>query len=66
MLPGDLDEDDLAALNCLLGGCPIDPGLSVVEDELLAEGADAAVYRVLPEFVERLSALEECSCQAVT
>ena len=65
ILPGDLDEDDLAALNCLLGGCRIDPDVSVADDELLAEGADAAVYRALPEFVERLSALEKCGCQTV-
>jgi hypothetical protein len=64
-LPGDLDGDDLAALNGLLGGCRIDPHLSVVDGELLAEGADVVVYRALPEFVERLAALEEGGCRAV-
>src|SRR5207248_850358 len=51
--------------NCLLAGCRIDSCLSVIDGELLAEGTDAAVYRALPEFVERLSALEEGSCRTV-
>jgi hypothetical protein len=59
LLPGDFDVDDLAALNCLLGGCRVDPGLSAAHGELLAEGAEAGVYRALPEFVDRLSALGE-------
>jgi hypothetical protein len=63
-LPGNLDADDLAALNCLLAGCRLDPDLSVVDDELLADGTDAAVYRALPEFVERLSALVGRDCRA--
>src|SRR4051812_47452688 len=65
MLPGDLDEDHLAALNCLLAGCRIDPHRPAVDGELLAEGAGAVVYRTVPEFVERLAALEEGGCRAV-
>ncbi len=64
-LPGDIDEDDLAALNCLLGGCRVDPGAAAFDDEPLAEGAEAVVYRVLPEFVERLSVLANGGCRTV-
>ena len=64
-LPGDLDEDDLAALKCLLGGCRVDPGVSAFDDEPLAEGAEAVVYRVLAEFVERLSVLAKGGCRTV-
>src|SRR5438128_133782 len=65
VLPGDLDEDDLAALNCLLAGCRIDPLLSVVDDELLAEGPGAVVHRAISEFVERLAAHDEGGCRTV-
>ncbi len=65
LLPGDLDEGDLAALNCLLAGCRPDPDLSAVDGEVLAEGAEAVVYRALPEFVERLAALSRGSGETV-
>jgi hypothetical protein len=64
-LPGDIDEDDLSALSCLLGGCRVDPEVSACDDEPLAEGAEAVVYRVLPEFVERLSVLAKGGCRTV-
>jgi hypothetical protein len=64
-LPEDFDKGALSALNCLLSGCRLDPQLPVTDGEVLAEGADTIVSRAIPEFVERLAALQDGSCQTM-